>query len=111
MDYRNELLLASAARLYSLGIDVEAARERLRQLVEQDVSFSSPEMEKAYLVFQQLNSWWKELETEHLDLRRELLWNCGKRLNEESQKAFDSAERDGWLTPEEVEFRLDDPDE
>ena len=32
MDYRKDLLLASAARLYSMGVDLEAARERLRQL-------------------------------------------------------------------------------
>ena len=30
-----DLLIASAARLYSMGVDLEAARERLRQLVAQ----------------------------------------------------------------------------
>ena len=34
-----DLLIASAARLYSMGIDLEAARERLRQLVEQGVPY------------------------------------------------------------------------
>ena len=41
MDHRKELLLASAARLYSMGVDLEAARERLRQLVAQGVSYDS----------------------------------------------------------------------
>lgn len=106
MDYRNELLLASAARLYSLGIDVEAARERLRQLVEQGVPFSSPEMEQAYLDYQQLNQRWKEMEREHLNLRYEILRAIGQRMAEEAQKGWDSAERDSWLTLEEVEAAL-----
>lgn len=37
MDNEKDLLIASAARLYSMGIDLEAARDRLRQLVEQGV--------------------------------------------------------------------------
>ena len=106
MDYRKELLLASAARLYSLGIDVEAARERLRQLVEQGVPFSSPEMEQAYLDYQQLNQRWKEMEREHLNLRYEILRAIGQRMAEEAQKGWDSAERDRWLTLEEVEAPL-----
>ena len=106
MDYRKELLLASAARLYSLGIDVEAARERLRQLVEQGVPFSSPEMEQAYLDYQELNRQWRKLETDHLDLRREILRSHGQRMVEEAQKGWDSAERDRWLTLEEVEAPL-----
>ena len=35
MDNRKDLLLASAARLYSMGVDLEAARARLKELVEQ----------------------------------------------------------------------------
>lgn len=37
MNEEKDLLLASAARLYSLGVDVEAAREHLRELVKQGV--------------------------------------------------------------------------
>ena len=37
MDNEKDLLIASAARLYSMGIDLEAARDQLRQLVEQGV--------------------------------------------------------------------------
>ena len=73
MDYRKELLLASAARLYSLGVDLEAARERLRQLVQQGVPYESEEMKTAYLEFETLNQQWKALEQEHLSLRDEIL--------------------------------------
>ena len=73
MDYRKQLLLASAARLYSLGVDVEAARERLRELVEQGVSYSSEEMAQAYRDFADLDRQWKALEQQHLELRDEIL--------------------------------------
>lgn len=49
------LLLASAARLYSIGIDLKTARKRLRQLVEQGVSYSSNEMQAAYQEFADLD--------------------------------------------------------
>ena len=39
MDFRKDLLLASAARLYSMGVDLESARERLKILVEQGVGY------------------------------------------------------------------------
>jgi len=73
MDPRKDLLLASAARLYSLGVDLEAARERLRQLVERGVSYESSEMKKAYEEFAALDRQWKDLERQHLDLRDEIL--------------------------------------
>ena len=67
-----DLLIASAARLYSMGIDLEAARNRLRQLVEQGVPYSSDEMKQALRNFQELEQQWKELERQHLALRDEL---------------------------------------
>ena len=67
-----DLLIASAARLYSMGIDLEAARNRLRQLVEQGVPYSSEEMKQAFRDFQELDQQWKELERQHLALRDEL---------------------------------------
>ncbi len=73
MDNEKDLLLASAARLYSLGVDLEAARERLRQLVEQGVSYSSKEMQTAYQEFTELDHQWKELEKQHLLLRDEIM--------------------------------------
>ena len=62
-----DLLIASAARLYSMGIDLEAARDRLRQLVEQGVPYSSEEMKQALRDFQELDQQWKALEKQHLE--------------------------------------------
>lgn len=72
MDYKKDLLLRSAARLYSLGIEVEAAREQLRTLVQQGVPYNSPEMRKALEEFQELDQQWKALEQEHLQLKAEV---------------------------------------
>lgn len=55
MDNEKALLIASAARLYSMGVDLEAARERLHQRVEQGVSYSSDEMKQAYREFKELD--------------------------------------------------------
>ena len=73
MDYRNELLLASAARLYSMGVDLEAARARLKGLVEQGIPYTSEEMKIAYQEFVELERQWKALEQQHLELREEIL--------------------------------------
>ena len=73
MDNRKDLLLASAARLYSMGVDLEAARERLRQLVEQSVSYQSEEMRQADRDFKELEQQWKDLEQQHLELRDEIM--------------------------------------
>ena len=67
-----DLLIASAARLYSMGIDLEAARDRLRQLVEQGVPYNADEMRRAVQEFKELERQWKELEREHLELRDEV---------------------------------------
>ena len=72
MDYKKDLLLRSAARLYSLGIEVEATREQLRKLVQQGVPYDSPEMRNALEEFQELDRQWKTLEQEHLQLRAEI---------------------------------------
>lgn len=69
MDNEKDLLIASAARLYSMGIDLEAARNRLRQLVERGVPYSFDEMKQAVLDFKELERQWKELEKQHLELR------------------------------------------
>ena len=73
MDNRKALLLASAARLYSLGIDLESARERLRQLVKQGVSYQSKEMQEAYRDFKELEQQWNALEKAHLELRNKMI--------------------------------------
>ena len=72
MDNEKDLLIASAARLYSMGIDLEAARDRLRQLVEQGVPYHADEMKQAVQDFKELDRQWKELEREHLELRDEV---------------------------------------
>ncbi len=72
MDIRKDLLLKSAARLYSLGVDLEMARDKLRKLVEQGVSYDSKEMKDAYREFSELDAQWKELEKQHLALRDEI---------------------------------------
>lgn len=66
MDYRKDLLLASAARLYSMGVDLEAARAKLKELVEQGVPYTSDEMKQAYQDF-------KALERQHLELRDKIM--------------------------------------
>ena len=73
MDYRKDLLLASAARLYSLGVDLEAARAKLKELVEQGVPYDSDEMKRAYQDFKELEQQWKALERQHLELRDEIV--------------------------------------
>ena len=73
MDYRAALLLASAARLYSMGVDLEAARAKLKELVELGVSYDSDEMKQAYHDFKELEQQWKSLELQHLELRREIV--------------------------------------
>ena len=73
MDYRKDLLLASAARLYSMGVDLEAARAKLKELVDQGVSYDSDEMKQAYTGFKELAQQWKSLEQQHLELRDEIV--------------------------------------
>ena len=73
MDYRKDLLLASAARLYSMGVDLEAARAKLKELVERGVPYDSDQMKQAYQNFKELEQQWKALERQHLELRDEIL--------------------------------------
>lgn len=73
MDYRKDLLLASAARLYSMGVDLEAARAKLKELVERGVPYDSDEMKRAYRDFKELEQQWKALEQQHLELRDEIV--------------------------------------
>ena len=73
MDTRKDLLLRSAARLYSLGMDLEMAREKLRELAAQGFPYESGEMKDAYRAFTGLEAQWKELEQQHLELRDEIV--------------------------------------
>ena len=73
MDYRKDLLLASAARLYSIGVDLEAARVTLRKLDADGVPYDSDQMRRAYEEFAELDRQWKALEQQHLELRDEMM--------------------------------------
>ena len=73
MDYKKDLLLASAARLYSMGVDLEAARAKLKELVERGVPYDSDQMKQAYQNFKELEQQWKALERQHLELRDEIV--------------------------------------
>ena len=73
MDYRKDLLLASAARLYSIGVDLGAARAKLRELVGRGVPYDSDEMKQAYQDFKELEQQWKALERQHLELKNEIM--------------------------------------
>ena len=73
MDERKDLLLRSSARLYSVGMDLEGARERLKRLVEQGVPYDSDEMMQAYQEFNEIDQQWKVMEKQHLALRDEIL--------------------------------------
>ena len=72
MDAGKDLLLKSAARLYSLGVDLEMTRDKLKKLVDQGVPYDSKEMKDAYREFSELDAQWKELEKQHLELRDEI---------------------------------------
>ena len=73
MDNRKDLLLTSAARLYSMGVDLETARAKLKELVERGVPYDSDEMKQAYQDFKELEQQWKALERQHLELRDEIV--------------------------------------
>ncbi len=73
MDYRKDLLLASAARLYSMGVDLEGARAKLKELVVWGVRYDSDEMKQAYQDFKELEQQWKALEHLYLELRDEIV--------------------------------------
>ena len=72
MNSDKELLILSAARLYSVGVDLEAARARLKALVDQGVSYSDERMIKAYDGFNELKAQWDNLEKQHLELRNKI---------------------------------------
>lgn len=72
MNSDKELLIMSAARLYSVGVELEAARAQLKELVDQGVSYSDERMIKAYDDFNELKAQWDNLEKQHLELRNEV---------------------------------------
>ena len=73
LDERKDLLLRSAARLYSLGLDLDGAKERIRKLVADGVGYDAPEMAQAAQEYAKLKELWNDLEAEHLKLKHEIL--------------------------------------
>ena len=72
LDQKKELLLKSAARLYSLGIELDVAKERIRKLVENGVGYETTEMAQAVREYTELKDLWSNLEHDHLVLRNEI---------------------------------------
>lgn len=73
MNEQKALLLSSAARLYSLGVDLEGAKEKLRRLVETGIGYDAPEMAQAVREYTELKALWDSLEAEHVRLRNEVM--------------------------------------
>ena len=73
MDFKKDLLLRSAARLYSLGVDLEGAKERIKKLAEAGTDYDSVEMLQAVSEYSELKHQWDALEKEHLKLRAEIM--------------------------------------
>ena len=68
---KNELVLSSIA-LVKVGEAVEAAKGKLKQLVDQGVAYESQEMKAALQDYLSLQQQWTKLETEHLKLRKRI---------------------------------------
>lgn len=66
------ILVKQAGKLYTLGLTVENRRGKLRRLVEQKISYDSPQMRTALAEFQAADEEWKRLEQEHLEFRQSL---------------------------------------
>ncbi len=69
----NRKLILSVAKLTRLGFEVEAARAKLRRLVDKGIPYDSAQMLHALLRFQALDTEWKELEQKHLILREKIV--------------------------------------
>lgn len=68
-------LLQAASLLFQLGIEVENARQKLKDLVESGVSYESDEMLFTLHSFQQLKSQWDKAEQEYLELKEKIVDN------------------------------------
>lgn len=67
------LLIEQGAKLTTLGIQVEAARSKLKRLVEvKKLPVTDPRVREALAEFKKLDNEWKLLEQVHLVTRRQL---------------------------------------
>ena len=72
MNNEKDLLLRLGVSLYRLGIKVETARKDLRDLVNSGVPYESEQMQTALQEFCALDSQWRSLEAQYLELRKEI---------------------------------------
>ena len=73
MSTDKELLILSGARLYSIGVEVEAARAKLKELVDSGVPYTDERIIEALKEYKNLKSKWDNLEAQHLELRKTIL--------------------------------------
>lgn len=66
-------MIFQAKQLYDFGITVEAIRESIRKLVQENVPYNSPAMRAAVASFLIAEAQWKQLEQEHLDYRSKVV--------------------------------------
>lgn len=71
---KKELLIRVASKLYSIGLDMDYAKENLRKLVSAGVSFDSSQMKDAYNEYKELEEQWNSLEAEYIGMRDELFY-------------------------------------
>lgn len=62
-------MLRAAEKLYCLGVALEAARQRLKKMVEAGVSYQSDQMAAALQSYQSMEAEWKQLEQQYLEKR------------------------------------------
>lgn len=74
MQGKRELLIITASKLYSVGMELDYAKEKLKKLVDDGVSFDSAQMLDAYNEYKALEDQWNLVEAEYLDLRDELYY-------------------------------------
>ena len=67
MSTDKELLILSGARLYSIGVEVEAARAKLKELVDSGVPYTDERIIEALKEYKNLKSKWDNLEAQHLE--------------------------------------------
>lgn len=68
---KDEELIALAAALYLIGVEVEASRGRLKELVEKDYSYTSQEVRDEYIEFTRLSEKFERIEEKYLQARKD----------------------------------------
>lgn len=68
---KDEELIALAAALYLIGVEVEASRGRLKELVEKDYSYTSQEIRDEYIEFTRLSEKFERIEEKYLQARKD----------------------------------------